>query len=574
MEFTPKPSKIDNIFQSDSFYYIPKYQRKYVWKESKIKELLDDIEFSMSQTGKISYFLGSFIFQQDKDSGNKVVIDGQQRLTSILILNSIICKFFILLGDNFNINETKKYCIKGDKKIKQEVPRIRNDELPVLTYIVDYCLGDEYKNMSFEEYLEEENYKISSNDNQVVFCYKHYLDMLSNNLNKYIKKNEKIKYLEALRDSLLKISVIEISVEDDQSASLVFETINARGQELETHELIKNYLYMYEKKVRGISTAPTKWAKIVRNVESGKNSSLNKFISHYMTCMFGKTAKKEMFSVFKHGTPRTEVNSRLESLLTFSVIYQTIINCNNCLYNKKINSLLKCYADMGVSIIRPLLMSLFNAFNNGNLTENEFINYLIKLKNFLSIFVCIMEKKTNEIEDKIYEYSHLLTQNFEKEKLNELFSFFGEKISIIDKSTFVNKFSRFIFTKQPKKHIVDEYKLNKGKCQYILKEYELYLQQNDDYTISTFSIEHIKDDCLGGKACLLGNLIPFPKGKNNKLSGKSMEQKIEKYKKSCYLSAQKVAINKNIVNWDDEAIENRTKYLAEEFFEQVWQYSI
>lgn len=568
MEFTPKQSKIDNIFQSELFYMIPKYQRKYVWKESKIKELWDDIKFSIKEAGKINYFLGCFIFQSDDTANCKIVIDGQQRLTSILILNSIICKHFIMFNDEFNIKETTKYCVLGDKKAKIDRARITNEELPLLTYIVDYCLTNN-KYETLEDYLKAINYKSLESDKQLIFCYKYFLNSIEEDLKSIKSENRKIKYLENLRDSLLKVSVIEIAVEDSQSASLVFETINARGQELETHELIKNYLYMYEKAVRGVKVAPKKWEQILANVDSAKNSSITKFIAQYSTCIFGKTHKRDIFSVFKNNTPREKVNDRIENLLKFSNIYNNIVNCNSSKYGNKINYLLQCYKDMKISIIRPLLMSLLCAFDEGKITETKLIKYLTLLKNFLSIFVCVLEKKTNEIEDKIYEYAYSLTASFSDEKIQELFMFFKSKVTTIDEQSFIDAFSSLAFSKYPEKY--NNVKMNKQKCQYILREFELYLQKNDDNTISSFSIEHVKDDCLGGSACFIGNLIPLPKSKNNNLSGKTILQKKTIYQKSCYLSSQKIAENSNIDSWDDHAILNRTKHMAKEFYNNVWK---
>ena len=568
MEFTPKPSKIDNVFQSDAFYCIPKYQRKYVWKNSKIEEFFNDIKFSMIESGKINYFLGSFIFQSDNSLNIKMVIDGQQRLTSILILNSILCKFFISLNDSFNIKETKKYCILGDKKAKIDRPRILNEDLVLLTYIVDYCV-ERTAFSSLEEYLNDIKYKITESDKQLLYCYSFFYNSILNELTNYRTKNKKIKYLEDIRDSLLKISVIEIAVEDSQSASLVFETINARGQELETHELIKNYLYMYEKSIRGVKTAPKNWSQILENVDSAKNSSITKFIAHYATCIFGKTAKKDIFSVFKNNTPRNKVNERIQNILEFSYIYKNIVNHNSNSYGSKIDYLMRCFADMKISIIRPLLMGLLFLYKNNKISEINLLKSLTLIKNFFSIFVCILERKTNELEDKIYEYAHKIIEKGDGNIIYELITFLKGRCSNITEDEFTKTFCKFSYSKFPDKYC--DFKINKQKCQYILREYELYLQENDDNVVSSFSIEHIKDDCTGGNACMIGNLVPLPKAKNNNLNGKPLSQKKEKYAASCFLSTKKVAENSNFDNWDDTAIRKRTEYMAKEFYEKIWK---
>ena len=377
----------------------------------------------------------------------------------------------------------------------------------------------------------------------------------------------KIKYLEQLRDSILKISTIEISVEDEQSASLVFETINARGQELETHEILKNYLFMYEKPIRGAYSAKNKWDSIILNVDNGKNTSLPKFISQYCTFVFGKARRGEIFKKFKYGTPRDKVNERINHLLDSSEIYKNIICCNDDHYSKKLNYLLSCFSEMGISIIRPLLMSLLWALKRNDITEDKLCKYLVKIKNFFSIFVCICEKKTNELEDQIYEYSYKLNKEFAEDILENLIAYFESKKP--EYNVFLGNFSTFSFSKYPDKY--ENVKINKQKCKYILKEYELYLQQNDDFVISSFSIEHVKDDCNGGKACLIGNLIPLPKKKNNNLSGKSMNEKVKIYEKSCYMSTQKISKHASILTWNDENIQSRTNFMAKEFYEKIWK---
>ncbi|UOG91442.1 MAG: DUF262 domain-containing protein [Candidatus Thiothrix sulfatifontis] len=73
---------------------IPEYQRPYVWKEKQINRILDDLIEHKKNTdsGKSLFYLGSIIVHQD---GNKLkIIDGQQRITTMLLINSIVDKTF------------------------------------------------------------------------------------------------------------------------------------------------------------------------------------------------------------------------------------------------------------------------------------------------------------------------------------------------------------------------------------------------------------------------------------------------------------------------------------------------
>lgn len=74
--------------------FIPEYQRPYVWKEKQINRLLDDfIEYEKNKDpDKALFYIGSIIVHQD--DGKLKIIDGQQRITTLLLINSIINKGF------------------------------------------------------------------------------------------------------------------------------------------------------------------------------------------------------------------------------------------------------------------------------------------------------------------------------------------------------------------------------------------------------------------------------------------------------------------------------------------------
>ena len=90
---------------------IPEYQRPYVWKEKQINRLLDDfIEYQNDpQTNKPLFYIGSIIVQQEGEKLN--IIDGQQRITTLLLMNSVINSQFhsgIHYSSSLSINNIKK----------------------------------------------------------------------------------------------------------------------------------------------------------------------------------------------------------------------------------------------------------------------------------------------------------------------------------------------------------------------------------------------------------------------------------------------------------------------------------
>ena len=79
----PHSSTIGQILQERTRFVVPKFQRGYVWTKSEAEEFLDDLDGD--DVGEL--FLGTLIFDISKCSqGETIIVDGQQRITSILLL--------------------------------------------------------------------------------------------------------------------------------------------------------------------------------------------------------------------------------------------------------------------------------------------------------------------------------------------------------------------------------------------------------------------------------------------------------------------------------------------------------
>ena len=88
-----KNINIASLFQGYNLYKVPFYQRSYVWGEDKWSRFLDDMYYVTSN--KKSQFLGSIILKQENTqmgaADQRTIIDGQQRLTTIIIFFLKIC---------------------------------------------------------------------------------------------------------------------------------------------------------------------------------------------------------------------------------------------------------------------------------------------------------------------------------------------------------------------------------------------------------------------------------------------------------------------------------------------------
>lgn len=182
-----KPTKITELFNNVNFV-VPIYQRNYAWGEVQIEQLIEDI----SNNNNKNYFLGTLIVNKNGDKLE--VIDGQQRLTTL---------FLLLKALSFNILDTS---------LRFEARERSN-----------YALANINKD-SYDPDLGSSTIKIG-------------WDII----NQYIKSN-KDNFLNNFKDKLENAQIFQVQVPEKIDLNHYFEIMNTRGEQLESHEVIKGKL--------------------------------------------------------------------------------------------------------------------------------------------------------------------------------------------------------------------------------------------------------------------------------------------------------------------------------------------
>lgn len=226
-EFKTDTKSLTAIFgDTDSFYKIPDYQRPYSWENEHVETLWDDLlsAFENNQEDeKIdkNYFLGGIVLTPSSEKGYSDVIDGQQRLTTLMILFCVFRDFSNLDGD---------YKKKIEKKIE-------DDGDPRLKLLTEIGKRNEFGKHILEGIKLEENQKALKKQRQdkyfnTTFIFKEKLEE--------INSKEKIKqFIDYL---LEKVKIIKITCSDRAFAIKLFQIINTRGLDLSQTDLIKSFL--------------------------------------------------------------------------------------------------------------------------------------------------------------------------------------------------------------------------------------------------------------------------------------------------------------------------------------------
>lgn len=213
--------KIEDLFKRESVskIVVPPYQRAYSWEEKQLMEFINDIK-EYAQKDK-NYYLGHFIFEENKNNVLEV-IDGQQRITTI-ILFLIICKHKLNTNEfDLYINkfETVNYDQENFNIIKEQIFKLNSNE--------------EIKN-----FLEKKINEIKKNDNTTLS-----FKRIINALNYFYKEINELNNEDV--GKLIKVifsANISVYISQDKSFSnQVFEFQNTRGVKLSLLEKVKSKL--------------------------------------------------------------------------------------------------------------------------------------------------------------------------------------------------------------------------------------------------------------------------------------------------------------------------------------------
>ena len=203
---------INGIFNGSRLLEVPFYQRSYVWDEEQWDRFLADMEF-VTKTKK-PYFLGSIIFKNgqtpntwDNFSDCKIVIDGQQRLTTLIIFFKVLC-----LKTNANGLFNREFRLEDDTIV------LRHGRNDVAAF---------EKVMNQTEATEMQNETPASH---IISAFNYFLKHMDPEKidRKVIKQN---------------VQFVCIDLLDGEDEQQVFDTINSLGVRLTTAELLKNYFY-------------------------------------------------------------------------------------------------------------------------------------------------------------------------------------------------------------------------------------------------------------------------------------------------------------------------------------------
>ena len=553
MLMEPKNENFNELIGGPNKYIVPRFQRDYAWDVGQWEDLWGDIN-SLDDEG--FHYMGYIVLQQ-KEQYQHEIIDGQQRLVTLSIIVLAAMKAIKTLIDNGEDVQGNTERLDG---ITQNFVGSKN----FVTLKVINKLELNRNNKSYfqrmSSHLEAQNSRGITSTNKLIrkcfdfFCKKD-----------YGKTGAEIaQFIADFSSSMIFTKII---VQDDLNAYKVFETLNARGVQLSTPDLLKNYLFSIVTKddqigEEELNDLDEQWSEMI--VQLGE-SNVSDYIRYHYNSQRRMVTKNNLFSSMrKILTKPEEAYQYLKSLIDYSPIYASLINPNDAWWGDqdvKYRNVLHYLNGIRLFNIKQPLTIFLAAF--GNFSPEEFVK-LVKYIYILSIrynIICHLspseqENIYNQIANKVYNREFLRASH---EKNSEEF-----KRLYPDDNAFFNAFE---FHRMPSRQTAK-------KIRFLLSEIEGYLGNPCDYEKTT--LEHIcpyhpeKDwnesfgEGINDVKDRLGNMILMDK---DNLKRSSFEEKKKEYTKSGYKLALKVT---EYAEWNLESVNDFQKWMSQQAV-NVWK---
>lgn len=496
-------------------YFIPPYQRKYDWGEDEVKKLIDDIyeqSNEKSDTGYNPYFIGGIVLSQQSMLGDKrskkslEVIDGQQRLTTIVLILSCLVQVFKFQNRLFeHKQEASNHLINDISKILK-IESLNLDTMNVeKKYILersDNLFQDFTKTIDFlsqEKFLDEKKLieLLTNNDDskKLIYLIVEIMDKIA-----IYDDNELIDFTIQLLNNTWLVVTKTISIE---TGFFIFEKLNDSGIALEPQDLLKNYLFRTSTE-QEYTDLTKKWDLFlikVKDINTTKSKILPRdFLDQYLTLTGNLTnnRKGKTFKVYKkiHIDSFDKSMDLLDDLMLIAGEY----------YNIKRNTKISFYINsMNFKLGYLMILSFYKKFGAIYIDYLNDILLLIvrigltylttgqsKALSTLIPLVCseIMKQKDNDIQSSIRIIQSYINASIIKQE-----NIFDEVIS-----------STNLLRKKPLTRVlfkVMEFHLSKRQ---LPPYFNLFLIMPKEY-VENCNYEEINEDNYSKYSTFIGNLI-------------------------------------------------------------------
>ena len=544
-----KPSTIGELFDSKIQFIIPVYQRAYSWDKTNLTVFLEDIVEQCNKDNGYSY--GNILLEIIEDGKKYEVIDGQQRLTTLIIFMRALIDVLQSKGaDRESLDDMVNDFInrKGIIKLRP----VDNDRACFDAVIVE----------------DKKFAPTSTSQEKIIYAKKYFMDELS---------NYDLLFLSKVKETVAKTSINRLELHGKKESALMIELQNNRGRDLTNLEKLKSY-FMYQTYVNStleeteynVETVSNNFKEIYKTIydipDLSEDSVLIYHCNAYLNVAFGYRNLDDIKKELKASNDKISwiKDFTLELVTSFNSLKK--LQASDSRYAKRLNRI-------GLpSFAYPFIIKGYR-FIGDNQKKLDVLFHILEVLAFRYHLIGSRADLSSRLSDSIREFNGdlLLLRDSVKNKLNEAW-YWGDSRA---------------------HEFLDGWMYENPMLHYILWCYEDSIQ-NRGYstgscTIENEQIEHISpqvppegetlatgydvnenneysQEFREKKLNCIGNLMLISGSHNASIGNKPFGDKLESYKSNPLLKQQaEIAtfLDKGEMLWKSEQIDRRKKKILD-----------
>jgi uncharacterized protein with ParB-like and HNH nuclease domain/predicted transport protein len=353
-------AKLLDFLRKSPQFVIPIYQRTYSWTEKECRQLWDDILRTGSNDSVSVHFIGSIVYiekglSQVSSQSPLLVIDGQQRLTTVTLLIAALAK---ALGDvepvdGFSPRKLRNYYLlnpeeEGERRYKLLLSQ--TDKTTLISILAS------------NETPKEPSVRVTQN-------FTHFEAWIGG------YKSD----LTAICKGLAKLVVVDIALNRDQdNPQLIFESMNSTGRELSQADLIRNFVLMGLEPHLQTHLYEQYWRPMeVGFGQQAYSAQFDSFMRHYLIVKTGEIPNvNEVYEAFKKHARSTEAAKAGVEVLVKDIRDFARYFCAIALEaepNPELKAAFDDIRELKVDVAYPFLMELYSDYAAGILPTSDFV---------------------------------------------------------------------------------------------------------------------------------------------------------------------------------------------------------
>lgn len=355
-----------SLIKGPKQFVIPIYQRTYSWQIAQCSKLLSDIIRISNDTTTPGHFVGSVVYFQESihtlsDVPQLLVIDGQQRLTTITLLIAALAEF--IKGHNIEIDTSftklqNYYLLNVEEEgdLRYKLLLTRRDKQTIINIVKGVKLPTDYSQRVLENFT-------------------------------FFKNQLSVENAATVYNGIQRLFVVDVALEREKdNPQLIFESLNSTGLDLSQADLIRNYVLMGQELSLQTVLYESAWYPMESSYGNDYVTNFNSFMRDYLSVKTGQIPRIDrVYEGFKNyvetGKTTISITDVVKDIYKFSEYYVNMVL--NKEPDKELNSAFKSISKLKVDVSYPFLLPVYNDYATGRITKDDFLKLINYVENYV-----------------------------------------------------------------------------------------------------------------------------------------------------------------------------------------------